>query len=164
MSIPTAKAAGTTKSVRGRIRSTGKRIQITRRTFQPPEKPGRLEGSNSADWIKWRPRPVPRAASPSVNLLDLVPSTPRPRRPPGGQDPIRLSEKRRELLRPYLGGTPVRISPPMIVADWQRKLSSEGAVRVRTSDDGKPLPARGLSPNTVRLARAPLSGANEDGR
>ena len=42
---------------------------------------------------------------------------------------------------------------------WQRKLTKEGAAKREEGKDGKPAAPGGLSPNTIRLARAPLSGA-----
>ena len=46
----------------------------------------------------------------------------------------------------------------MILA-WQRKLGQEGGTKRKVGEDGKLQPGKGLSPNTIRLARAPLAGA-----
>lgn len=46
----------------------------------------------------------------------------------------------------------------MILA-WQRKLTEEGGTKRTQGKDGKLLPGKALSPNTIRLARAPLAGA-----
>jgi len=52
-------------------------------------------------------------------------------------------------LRPWLGERKVRDITPEVVLTWQRKLLKEGGTKA-----GKP-----LAPNTIRLARSPLSGA-----
>jgi integrase len=52
-------------------------------------------------------------------------------------------------VRHYLGDKRVRDVTPEVIQAWQRKLSKDGAIQ-----SGKSLKA-----NTVRLARAPLSGA-----
>jgi integrase len=56
-------------------------------------------------------------------------------------------EKANAYVRPLIGSMRVRDVTPEIVLAWQRKLLGEGVCR------------RPLGPNTVRLARAPLSGA-----
>ena len=52
-------------------------------------------------------------------------------------------------VRPHLGKKRVRDVTPEVVLAWQRKLTTGGAIQSE----------RGLKANTVRLARAPLSGA-----
>jgi len=52
------------------------------------------------------------------------------------------------LIRPHLGNHRVREITPQVVNAWQRALAERGSSR------GRP-----LSPNSVRLARAPLAGA-----
>ncbi|MFN0028395.1 MAG: tyrosine-type recombinase/integrase [Acidimicrobiales bacterium] len=52
-------------------------------------------------------------------------------------------------IRPWLGPKNVRDVTPELIIKWQRKLVAEGGRK-----KGQP-----LSPNTVRLARAPLAGA-----
>jgi integrase len=72
-----------------------------------------------------------------------------------GQD--RLSSKTRydyrrsadAYVRPWLGRIRVRDVSPETISAWQKRLSEVGGAK-----DGRP-----LSPNTVRLARAPLAGA-----
>ena len=54
-----------------------------------------------------------------------------------------------DYVRPHLGHRRVRDVLPEGILAWQRKVLKEGGVK-----KGKP-----LAPNTVRLARAPLSGA-----
>ena len=56
-------------------------------------------------------------------------------------------EKADAYVRPLIGSTRVRDVTPEIVLAWQRKLLGEGVGR------------QPLGPKTVRLARAPLSGA-----
>ena len=62
--------------------------------------------------------------------------------------------------RPALGGpwgtTDVT---PEVVLSWQRKLATEGGTKRAKADDGTLLPGKALAPNTIRLARSPLSGA-----
>jgi integrase len=57
-------------------------------------------------------------------------------------------EKAKDYVRPYLGDRRVRDVTPETIAAWQRHLALHGA------RGGRP-----LSPNTIRLARAPLAGA-----
>src|SRR5271166_598511 len=52
-------------------------------------------------------------------------------------------------VRPFLGDKRVREVTPEVIQAWQRKLTKDGAIQS----------GRGLKANTVRLARAPLSGA-----
>ena len=52
-------------------------------------------------------------------------------------------------VRPHLGSKRVRDVTPEVIQAWQRKLTKDGGIQ-----SGK-----GLKANTVRLARAPLSGA-----
>jgi integrase len=54
-----------------------------------------------------------------------------------------------DYIRPRLGAKKVKDITPQVIVAWQRALLKGGAVK-----SGKP-----LSPNTVRLARAPLAGA-----
>jgi excisionase family DNA binding protein len=54
-----------------------------------------------------------------------------------------------KYVRPHLGARKVGDVTPDLVLAWQRKLAKEGSTKT----------ARGLSANTVRLARAPLAGA-----
>lgn len=54
-----------------------------------------------------------------------------------------------KYVRPHLGERRLRDVTPELVLAWQRKPTKEGSVKT----------ARGLSANTVRLARAPLAGA-----
>jgi integrase len=79
----------------------------------------------------------------------------------------RLSDKTRfdyrhsadDYVRPHLGRRRVRDVTPEVILAWQRKLTIDGGTKRKVDDDGNRKPGKGLSPNTVRLARAPLSGA-----
>ena len=62
-------------------------------------------------------------------------------------------------MRPHLGAVRIRDLSPDLLLAWQRKLTKEGATKRHKDEDGTLLPPRGLSPNTIRLARSPLSGA-----
>ena len=65
-----------------------------------------------------------------------------------------------DYVRPHLGTTRVRDVTPEVILAWQRKLTQGGRDQAegRRGRQAK-LPGKALSPNTVRLARAPLSGA-----
>ncbi len=54
-----------------------------------------------------------------------------------------------DYIDPWIGSLRVRELTAEVVAGWQHRLASEGGTK-----NGK-----GLSPNTIRLARAPLNGA-----
>lgn len=54
-----------------------------------------------------------------------------------------------DYIDPWIGSLRVRELSAEVVASWQHKLATEGATKT----------GRGLSPNTIRLARAPLNGA-----
>jgi integrase len=59
---------------------------------------------------------------------------------------------------PHLGKRKVREVTPEVVLAWQRKLAKSGSRRT-DSKTGEVTGGKPLKPNTVRLARAPLSGA-----
>ena len=54
-----------------------------------------------------------------------------------------------DYIDPWIGSLLVRELTADVVASWQHKLATEGGKKT----------GRGLSPNTIRLARAPLNGA-----
>ena len=54
-----------------------------------------------------------------------------------------------DYIDPWIGSLRVRELTAEVVASWQHKLATEGGKKT----------GRGLSPNTIRLARAPLNGA-----
>ncbi|MHB1486980.1 MAG: tyrosine-type recombinase/integrase [Acidimicrobiales bacterium] len=64
-----------------------------------------------------------------------------------------------DYVRPYLGHLRVRDITPETILSWQRTLTKEGATKHKVGANGQRLPGKGLSPNTVRLARSPLAGA-----
>lgn len=135
------------KATLGRDPLTGKRSQITRRGFHTAADAGRARQELlSGD----RRMPRPSAAAMTVDgLLDLYLD--------GLDADERLSVKTRfdyrknaeAYVRPLLGGRRVRDITPETLLEWQRRLAKGGGVKA-----GKP-----LSPNTIRLARAPLAGA-----
>jgi len=142
----------------GRDPSTGKRIQITRRAFRTAGEAGRARREELTRLDKGGPRPVPRGLT-IGELLDLYLQRIDVDGHLAAKTRFDYRRNVENYVRPYLGSVRVRDLTSLAVSEWQRKLSSGGTVRERTGQDGKPLPARGLSPNTVRLARAPLSGA-----
>jgi integrase len=62
-------------------------------------------------------------------------------------------------VRPHLGQMKVRDVTPEAIQSWQRTLTQGGATKRLRGEDGKLMPPKGLSPNSIRLARSPLSGA-----
>ena len=135
------------KANAGRDPLTGKQVQVTRRGFESAEQAAQARSSFLNSSQPDTPR-TPTAMT--VNdLLDVY------------LDSIdadaRLAPKTRfdyrnyedSYVRPWLGELRLRDVTPETVAAWQRQLSQNGGSR-----DGKP-----LSPNTIRLARAPLAGA-----
>ena len=130
----------------GRDPLSGKREQITRRGFRTATEAAKARHEVLG---KVDTSPVgPTRSSLTVNeLLDFYLE--------GIDADERLSPKTRfdyreksaAYIRPLLGKERVRDVTPEVILYWQRKLLGEG-VRQRP-----------LAPNTVRLARAPLSGA-----
>jgi len=64
-----------------------------------------------------------------------------------------------DYVRPHFGSHRVRDVTPEVVPSWQPKLAKEGGSKRAKADDGTLLPGKALAPNTIRLARSPLSGA-----
>ena len=127
---------------------TGRRVQVTRRGFRTAAEAARARRELSEQVSTGRLKPSAPVAT--VNeLLDLYLD--------GLDADQRLSAKTRfdyrhyadKYVRPHLGARKVRDVTPDLVLAWQRKLAKEGSTKT----------ARGLSANTVRLARAPLAGA-----
>jgi len=127
---------------------TGRRVQVTRRGFRTATEAGRArrELVTRADAGLVRPS----SSLLSVDeLLDLYLD--------GLDADQRLAAKTRfdyrhyadQYVRPHLGGKKVRDVTPAAVVSWQRGLAKGGGTK-----SGKP-----LAPNTIRLARSPLSGA-----
>ena len=142
----------------GRDPITGKRAQITRRGFATSKEAGTARRELLAKVDRAELRPLAGVMT-MGELLDLYLD--------GLDADERLSAKTRydyrhsteDYIRPYLGHRKVRdVNPEMILA-WQRKLGQEGGTKRKVGEDGKLQPGKGLSPNTIRLARAPLAGA-----
>jgi len=132
----------------GQDNLTGRRVQVTRRGFETAAEAGRARRELLEQVGTGRLKPS--AAGTTVNeLLDLYLD--------GLDADGRLSAKTRfdyrhyadRYVRPHLGARRVRDVTSETLLAWQRKLSKEGATKT----------GRGLSANTVRLARAPLAGA-----
>jgi len=132
----------------GRDALTGKRVQITKRGYATATEAARARREVLARIDTGQVRPSSKVLS--VNeLLDLYLD--------GIDADARLAPKTRfdyrnlsdSYIRPLLGSRKVRDITPEVVVAWQRKLMKGGGVK-----NGK-----ALAPNTVRRARAPLSGA-----
>jgi integrase len=127
---------------------SGKRTQVTKRGFRTAAEAGRERRELLAKVDSGQLSPTP--AGLTVNeLLDLY---------LGGIEADGVLSRKTcydyrhyadDYVRPHLGKRRVRDVAPEVVLAWQRKILKEGGVK-----KGKPLAA-----NTVRLARAPLSGA-----
>jgi integrase len=132
----------------GRDPLTGKRVQITKRGFRTAAAAGRARRDVLGKVDTGQVRPSSKALTVD-ELLDLYLD--------GLDADDALSVKTRfdyrhyadKYVRPALGARKVRDLTPDVILAWQRKLLKSGSVK-----SGKPLAA-----NTVRLARAPLSGA-----
>lgn len=132
----------------GRDPLTGKREQITRRGFRSATDAGNARRELLAKRDRGQLKAAPTGLTVNA-LLDLYLE---------GEDvDARLSPKTifdyrqyaTDYIRPYLGNKRVRDITPETILVWQRQLLKQGGAK------------RGqqLSPATVRLARAPLSGA-----
>jgi len=142
----------------GRDLVTGRREQITRRGYSSAKEAGKARTELLGKIDRKELKPI--AGGMTVGeLLDLYLD--------GLDADQNLSAKTRfdyrrsasDYVRPHLGSKKVRdISPEAILA-WQRKLAEDGGTKRKMGEDGKTLPGRGLSHNTIRLARAPLAGS-----
>lgn len=142
----------------GRDPISGRREQLTRRGFATASAAGRARRELLGKVDRGELKPI--AGGMLIDeLLDLYLD--------GLDADGRLSEKTRfdyrhsadDYVRPHLGKKRVRDVTPEVILAWQRKLSKDGGTKRKVGEDGKMRPGKGLSPNTVRLARAPLSGA-----
>lgn len=132
----------------GRDPLTGQRAQLTRRGFRTAADAGRARREMLDQLARRQLRPAPRATT--VNdLLDLYLD--------GLDADGRLAAKTRfdyrvaadKYVRPYLGARRVGDLTGELIVAWQRRLAQEGGTKT----------GKALSPNSVRLARAPLAGA-----
>ena len=127
---------------------TGKRVQITKRGYRTASAAARERRELLAKVDTGQVRPSSKVLTVD-ELLDLYLD--------GADADARLSPKTRfdyrnycdSYIRPLLGARKVRDVTAEVVVAWQRKLMKGGGVK-----NGRP-----LAPNTVRRARAPLSGA-----
>ncbi|HVB01115.1 MAG TPA: tyrosine-type recombinase/integrase [Acidimicrobiales bacterium] len=163
---PDARGQWYFKVTLGRDPLSGRREQITRRGFRTAAEAAKarreLLGKVDAGLVKPSPSGI------TVDeLLDLYLD--------GLDADQRLSPKTRydyriyaaTWVRGYLGKKRVRDITPEILLTWQRKLLKEGGVirvkKVEGTTKGKTqngvVKTKPLSPNTIRLARAPLAGA-----
>ena len=142
----------------GRDPITGRREQLTKRGFRTAAEAGKARRELLGKVDRGELKPV--AGGMTIDdLLGLYLD--------GLDADGRLSDKTRfdyrhsadDYVRPYMGRLRVRDVTPEVILAWQRKLMKEGGTKRRVDEDGNRLPGKALSPNTVRLARSPLSGA-----
>ncbi len=127
---------------------TGKRVQITKRGYRTAGQASRERRELLAKVDSGQLRPSSKLMTMN-ELLNLYLD--------GLNADARLAPKTRfdyrnyseSYVRPLLGSRKVRDITPEVVVAWQRKLMKGGGVK-----NGK-----ALAPNTVKRARAPLSGA-----
>jgi Arm DNA-binding domain/Phage integrase, N-terminal SAM-like domain len=132
----------------GRDPITGAWQQVTKRGYRTAAEAGRARRELLGKVETGAVRPTP----PKVTLNDLLDLY-----LDGLDADGRLSAKTRfdyqhyadDYVRPMLGGKKLHDLTPEAVLAWQRRMAKEGGTKA-----GKP-----LAPNTIRLARAPLSGA-----
>ena len=137
---------------------TGRREQITKRGFLTAAEAGTARHALVDKMDRVQPRSTPVGITVS-DLLDLYLD--------GLDADGHLSAKTRfdyrhsaeDYVRPRLGHLRLREVTPDVILAWQRKLSQGGSTKRRVDKEGNALPPKGLSANTVRLARSPLSGA-----
>jgi site-specific recombinase XerD len=124
---------------------TGRRVQVTKRGFGTA-----LEASRARRALLDSGAPVPRSVHLTVDeLLDMYLD--------GVDADCSLAAKTRfdyrsvsaTWIRPWPGKHKVKDVTPDVIVKWQRRLAEGGGVK-----DGK-----ALSPNSIRLARAPLAAA-----
>jgi integrase len=133
----------------GRDPLTGKQNQITRRGFATATEASRGRRAFLDEASSGRRPATPMATMTIDELMDWYLD--------GMDADERLSSKTRfdyrvsadSYIRPWLGSKGVRAVTPDLIIKWQRRLVAEGGRKKGQS----------LSPNTVRLARAPLAGA-----
>jgi integrase len=133
----------------GRDPLTGRQLQVTKRGFSSASDAARArrKALDAADDLPRSP-----ALDPSLTVDDLLDVF-----LDGLDADGKLSAKTRfdyranakAYVRPWLGKMRVRDVTPETILMWQRRLAAEGGTKS----------GRGLSANTVRLARSPLAGA-----
>jgi hypothetical protein len=127
---------------------TGRREQITRRGFATASAAGRARREVLGRKDSGLVRPSPKLFTVD-ELLDLYLDGLDADGSLGANTRFDYRSHADAYVRPWLGARRVRDITPEVVLTWQRKLTTGGGTK-----KGKP-----LSPNTIRLARAPLAGA-----
>lgn len=132
---------------------TGKWVQVTRRGFR-----------TAADAAKARrelqeapPAPKQSPSARSLTIAELLTAYLDDAEATGRLAAKTLFDYRqfaRDYIEPWIGDRLVADVTSETISAWQTKLLTEGGTRT----------GRALSPNTVRLARAPLNGAYKYGR
>src|SRR5262249_10100883 len=132
----------------GRDPLTGRQQQVTQRGFGTAAEAAQARRTY-VDAIESGGRPVARGA---MTLNDLLDTYLDGLDADGHQSPKTRFDYRRYAdgyIRPWIGQKRVRELTGATILAWQRQLLQSGGTK-----SGKP-----LSANTIRLARAPLSGA-----
>ena len=132
----------------GRDPLTGRREQITRRGFRTATEAGRARREVLEKKDSGRIRPAPKLLTVD-ELLDLYLDGLDADGALGAKTRFDYRNHVDAYVRPWLGKRKVRDITPEVILTWQRKLTQGGGTK-----NGK-----ALAPNTIRLARAPLSGA-----
>jgi integrase len=140
--------AGTSRSPRGNEPLTGKRVQITKRGYRTATDASLERRALMGKVETGQVRPISKLLT-STNSWTCTSTgwTPTPVSPPRPGSITATTPTCTSA--PHLGTRKVRDITPAFVLAWQRKLMKDGAVK-----NGRP-----LAPNTVRLARAPLSAS-----
>ena len=126
---------------------TGKWKQVTRRGFSTAAEAGRARQTFLDEHEAKPPSPISGLSVTALvtRYLDECAAT-------DHLGPKSLFDYRHYLddyITPWIGSVLVRDVDAEVIATWQITLATKGAKKT----------GRGLSPNTIRLARAPLSGA-----
>jgi integrase len=137
---------------------TGRREQVTKRGFGSATEAAKVRRELMTKVDRGELRPGTRGVT--VNeLLDLYLDGIDAEGSPSAKTRFDYRHYAGDYVRPHLGSVRVRDLSPEVILAWQRKLRNGGATKRLKDADGALLPPKGLSANSIRLARAPLSGA-----
>jgi integrase len=142
----------------GRDPISGKREQVTKRGFRSAAEAAKARRDLMTKVDKGELRPGTRGMT--VNeLLDLYLDGIDADERPSAKTRFDYRHYSADYVRPHLGAVRVVDLTPETLLAWQRRLADGGATKRLKGPKGELLARKGLSPNSIRLARAPLSGA-----